>query len=958
MGCGPEPVGCMQGDDGRCLPPSPCQGLSFDCSSPSLEIHRITSTSERPRGPKADGAVGDIRLSSDRVTAVLSGIDAPRGLAPSGGALIDLVPASGHSDDELNSVFQAFGILPDDAARYTSVDLIDASPNFVAAMFRGHLDLRPDLDVVTRYELRPCEPGLRVRTELYHGARDPLSVLPADAYFWGDRSVTPFVPLPGQGYVHPELDLEKIAEAFRTSPFVAGDAHTPESSAYAVVACDEPAAHGFHSETLSAIGREPVLLMPGDSVAFERFIAVSEGPGQARATGVAVEVREQLFGERTTRVSGRVVDEGGAPVGADERRASLLFSELEEAASTKRPWAEAVPDADGRFVVRLPRGKRYVADVFVLGRARGKSVRFSTEGSEAALGDVTAPDPGTVTVHVTRADGTPLVAELVMVPRKPTVPDDVRGSVFGVFDEPRCVPFLGPPHGPSPACNRVLVDASGTAEFVAPPGSYYVYAHHGPFWSLSRKELDIVGGARHEASFTLEPLPLLPEGVLSADFHVHAGASFDSSFPERDRALSFVAQGVDVIAATDHDVITSYDRALEELGLSDRVRVMPGVETTGQILFLRPPGADIPRVIGHFNFWPLRYDPSRPRNGAPDDERVEPGELFDRVAELYDGQGVAELNHPFLGADLGRDQGYLAAIAYDPRRPVPVRADNTHEAELVRRPAGGHRNLDFDVQEVMNGTSVEQFLRYRTGWFSFLDQGILRAGTANSDSHTLAIEVLGTPRNLVFGGHALVGFDRERFNRSVRRGQMVGTTGPVIVACLSGGESECQGPSLEPQRPSADAELDVVVRAAPFVPVEEVRFIVNGRVAKTVSLDASPPRDPFGISGLERYSGSVPLRELSSSQHDVWLVVEAGMRLPLAGDLQDHDGLVDTTDNNGDGRVDASDGPGEFAEPGRVAESDARFHIDALAPGDLPTAFTNPWLVDWDGDGWDPPGLP
>ena len=156
---------------------------------------------------------------------------------------------------------------------------------------------------------------------------------------------------------------------------------------------------------------------------------------------------------------------------------------------------------------------------------------------------------------------------------------------------------------------------------------------------------------------------------------MHAGASFDSSFPERDRALSFVAQGVDVIAATDHDVITSYHRALEELGLSDRVRVMPGVETTGQILFLRPPGADIPRVIGHFNFWPLRHDPSLPRNGAPDDERVEPGELFDRVAELYDGQGVAQLNHPFLGDDLGRDQGYLAAIDYDPRRPVPISCD-------------------------------------------------------------------------------------------------------------------------------------------------------------------------------------------------------------------------------------------------------------------------------------------
>jgi len=958
--CGPQLNGCLAGDDGACVPPSPCAGLRFSCAESQPEIRRISSPAERPDGTKADAARGDIVLSNGQVTAVLGAIGTPRALSPGGGGLVDLVPAAPGAADELNQAFQAVGILPDDAARYTSVDFIDAAPEFVAAIFRGHLDLRPQIEIVTRYELRACEPGLRVRLEVYHGARDPLTVFPADALFWGDRSLTPFVPVAGGGYAHPELDLETIGDAFRDAPFVAADAHTERGAAYAVVACDSGSHSGFHSETLSAVGHERTILMPGDSVAFERFIAVAPGPGQQGASDLAFELRSQLFGEPTTHITAHVSAEGGAARG--ERRMSLLFSELlagdDSAAQARVPWAEAVPSDAGEFELRLPRGKRFLVQPFRFGRALREGVIFDTDRDDVDLGGINPGAPGTLTVNVARKDGTPLIAELVLVPQAPTTADAVRGSLFGVFAEERCAPYLGPPHGGSPACNRVLVDASGSARFDVPDGNYYVYATHGPFWSLAREAIAMLPGAERSISLTLEPLSILPEGVLSADFHVHGGASYDSSLPDRDRALSFVALGVDVIAATDHDVVSDYARALRELKLEDRVRVMPGVETTGQILFLRPPGSDVPKVIGHFNFWPLRRSPALPRNGAPDDERQEPGALFDRVQKLYDGAGVAQLNHPFLASDLGRDTGYLAAIEYDPRRAVPAAPDGSHEGELARRPGQGHRNLDYDAQEVMNGTSVEQMLRYRTGWFSFLNQGILRAGTANSDSHTLAAEVLGYPRNLVFGGHTLANFDRERFNQSVRHGEMVGSNGPVLSVCLVDGTHPCSGPSLSALSPDGPARLRILLQVAPFVPVEELRFIVNGIVRKTITLTSPPDLDPFGTSALTRFEGEVELSELALPPNDVWLVVEAGMRLPLAGDLEDDDGLPDTTDNNGDGRVDEKDVAGEFHEPGRTSEDDPRFHLETLAPGAWSTAFSNPFLIDWSGDGWLAPGLP
>ena len=67
---------------------------------------------------------------------------------------------------------------------------------------------------------------------------------------------------------------------------------------------------------------------------------------------------------------------------------------------------------------------------------------------------------------------------------------------------------------------------------------------------------------------------------------------------------------------------------------------MGGVETTQLIPWLEVPGDDFPRVIGHFNFFPLTPDPARPRGGAPWDELVEPGELFDLRQDLSERRNL------------------------------------------------------------------------------------------------------------------------------------------------------------------------------------------------------------------------------------------------------------------------------------------------------------------------------
>jgi hypothetical protein len=309
-------------------------------------------------------------------------------------------------------------------------------------------------------------------------------------------------------------------------------------------------------------------------------------------------------------------------------------------------------------------------------------------------------------------------------------------------------------------------------------------------------------------------------------------------------------------------------------------------------------------------------------------------------------EGIAQLNHPLARSKIFRDEGYLRMMGYRPNQPLPMGDDGTSLGRLWARPAGGARNLDWDTQETMNGADVLLNLAYRAQWHAFLSQGVLRAGTANSDSHSLRTESLGYPRNVVLRPVARTPLDRAGFDAAVKRGELVGTNGPFVDAAIVGASGR-RGPSIAPFRPDAGASLEISVRAAPWIPVEEIRVVVNGKVARRITGDAlARPSDPFGASGLVRYTGTIALAELIGA-HDGWIVVEAGLALPATAD-DDGDGLPDRFGASGDGT--------NVTGLPRAKPDDARFHVDVIAPGTWPFAYTNPFVIDLAGDGWTPPG--
>lgn len=452
-------------------------------------------------------------------------------------------------------------------------------------------------------------------------------------------------------------------------------------------------------------------------------------------------------------------------------------------------------------------------------------------------------------------------------------------------------------------------------------------------------------------------------------------------FPDRDRVETLLASGIDVIAATDHDACSSYAEGLASLGAAARVRILPGVEMTPLIPYDYPPGSTTPKTFGHFNGWPIAFDPSRPRNGAPWDETHEPGVIFDRLRAVMTAPGVVQLNHPVAESKIGRDEGFLRVLGWRPDRGIPATDDGSRLGVLHRRPAGATAANDgFDTVEAMQGGGVLLNMLHRDLWHAFLDHGILRAATADSDSHSLQVEPMGYPRNVVSAGMTLATFDVARFNAAVREGRSVGTNGAYIEATIQGRDGQAHAPSTQPFQPAEGADIALEVRAAPWIPVTEVRIFVNGRVLRTIGqAELMTPTDPFGTEGTVRFRGrvAIPADDLRPGA-DRWVVIEAGVPLPRGVDAEGDDGLIDHIDGNNDGRISLGEldanGDGRIGEsedpvdrdgdgridPGEVAmapppEDSPGYHLHVVSPGMLSWAFTNAFLLDATGDGWRAP---
>lgn len=946
LGCGSE--GCLGGEEGCHVAPA-CEELTFVCPYQEPVVERVSV----PEASNNHGvaAEGDWVLDNGRVRVTISDLDHPHYIAPTGGNLVDLQTYAEdgtlRADDRLRNVYQVGGLLPTEAVSYTSIESYREGDRAIVQV-SGTYDDDPEVQVHTRYELRACDPGVRIRTELVNRHRDPESVFLADVQYIGGRGSLAFAP--GPGFDHPSFGLTTLADGLIDVPWVAAAPAESPGTALGFVACSEDSVTALLSEELTAIGLPPTLLPSGDYLAYERFLAVGAGESVADATDLVAEVRGQLHGEQTVTVQIDVDDAGfpgGRPHGVIVRGDVPLGSPVTDALT------HVTLDADQEL--QLPPGGPYTLLVERFGLPWARQV-FQADGALPV--QLELPAPGRVQLEVTR-DGVDDHALVMVWPSDDPTRQAATGSYLGHFGP--CAPLLGHPYGGQPSCNRVLVD--GPTELLLPPGTYDFATSAGPFSTAALRRSVVVQTADPAqpapvVDLAIESLPVLPAGAQSGDFHVHGNASFDSSAPDMDRVRAFLAADLDVLVATDHDRLNDYAEALDALGARERMEVVTGLETTGHILQPLLEGTINPKVVGHWIAWPFTYDPTGAWRGAPWDEKAQPGELFTRFEDAgWPAEtGVIQLNHPWGGTQFGRDFAWPTALEMDLNLPLEGSDAPEGHALYGATPAGARfANDAYHAQEVMNGTDNGQLEQYRAFWHYLLNQGVVRTGTANSDSHTLGGNLLGFPRNVVLPEEGM------SFDAAVRAGRIVGTTGPMVSAELvQGAETHPFGIDRVVE-PAGTLQIDIT--AAPWVPVEELRVVVNGEVVHTepLALGTDPVR--LGVSSQQLTLDVAPFLPTG----DAWLSLEVGTVLDPVADL-DCDGVPDTGDNDGDGTIDWRDveayagrttapplpEDGCLDEVGPLREPTTRLPVRAyeqLVPGGYAFAFTNPWLFDGDGDG-------
>jgi hypothetical protein len=423
----------------------------------------------------------------------------------------------------------------------------------------------------------------------------------------------------------------------------------------------------------------------------------------------------------------------------------------------------------------------------------------STTGTAIDVSALDMPAPrgmGTLVVQVRDEQGRPVPARLTFRGIDGTHTPAFTRADIGVQQPGGVLAF-----------DRAFIVQAAT--LLVPAGSYEVWFSHGPEWDAVSRRIHVGRATMVSASVTLRHVVDTP-GWISGDFHVHAERSFDSKVPMPHRVYQFLADGVDLIVATDHGVIADYAPVIAKLGQAERLASLQGDEVTT-------------RNWGHFGAFPLVGDDTARARGAVVVKDRTPASLFAELRARWP-QALIDVHHPRL--DKGK-LGYFHLGELDPK--------------TLRSTRPGF-SFDFDAVEVLNGfqdpdrASVDAVL---SDWFAFLRRGHRITATGNSDTHHLTFNLGGYPRNYVqLPDGPLDQLDAAALTRAIKAGRSYFSTGPVVDVSVG-----AQGLGDTVSTGGRPLELHVRVRAPSWIDVDRVTVLVGGvKVLERPVMGAAPLR--------------------------------------------------------------------------------------------------------------------
>jgi hypothetical protein len=584
------------------------------------------------------------------------------------------------------------------------------------------------------------------------------------------------------------------------------------------------------------------------------------------------------------------------------------------------PLAQARTEA-GQYSMKLPAGLDYSLRARV-GNLAATPYEFTMgDGATEDAPPLSLPEPATVVVHVRNPDGEPVPGRVTVVcdadecPGRPTQQevdldtDSLPELWAGVF----------------------YADvATGDTEFQLPPGDYRVVVSRGLAWSVWPEDsvpeggFEVTAQSGETSELDAEIAPVVDmTGLLSADFHVHTLASHDSNTPHLDRVRGFVSDGLDVAVSSDHDNIVDYAPAVAELGATQEIATVVGLEITTS-------------DIGHFNGFPLELDPDHKRGGALDwaggiDLSLTPEEIFQWVDGHPDEQ-VVQVNH----AD---SLGLFKNIIADPLRGISLVDPSLRRLPPAEPdPETGDTGLwseAFTAYEVSNGNDLPQFWALFRWWLTMIGRGFSPTGTAVTDTHHRYSDVGSTPRSLVTvpeGSDTPATFDAAVLVDAVNAGKVVGTNGPVLRVALRNASDDraTYGEVLDGSSGEVTAEIEI--QTPEWMTVDTIDVYTNEE--SVVGEPGQPNEDPVSpTSTVDVNLTPADLVDVAAGAERTHRRYQKTVEIPLTVNEDSYFVFIVR-----------GEATGPMTPILRETET-------------LPFAWTNPIFVDFDGNGYDDPPL-
>jgi len=466
------------------------------------------------------------------------------------------------------------------------------------------------------------------------------------------------------------------------------------------------------------------------------------------------------------------------------------------------------------------------------------------------------------------------------------------------------------------AANQVFGTAFGSTSSPAlmyfTPGDYLAYATRGP---LSR--LDVLpvkafeGQSDFSHTFIVVP-PTLPQGWTAFDLPAPTQAT-TGGFNPGEVLSSALAEGVQVVARTEEDMLT------DPTALRDEFRVE--IDTVAVSDLQRAPIGNDPFVVGARSsalgdgfatalFTPA---PTSDRNGG-----ARPSKGWSLADFITQAEGAYTIVHrPRSATGLFSVRGFNRAV------PLGTGVNAWWTQTGLVPPLAKHQG-DFDALELIRGEGCNpadptawyaEFTTTRDDWFAILNQQAPTAFTKGLGLSAAKFSLdtpVGLARTYLNIGPTTT-LTQATLNpvlTALRSGAAVASTGPMLVAFVGS-----IGPGGLVTGTNSSVDLTINLYAPDWVPVDEVRVIVNGAAPIQV------PMASFIASAADPRLRSVTLPVPMPSGKDAWLVVEAGVAR-------------------------AQTGPYRVGTP-----------WNKIMKGIYPIVITNPIFVDVNGGGYTPPGL-